>query len=62
MFLIRHFIAPCSVILAVGSTAAVAAPAPAARHHKDISSVTAVAAARDRATAASFRAIEGEIQ
>lgn len=50
MFLIRHFIAPCSVILAVGSTAAVAAPAPAARHHKDISSVTAVAAARDRAT------------
>jgi hypothetical protein len=46
MFLMRHFIAPCSVILAMVSTPAGAAPASTARHHADVSSVTVPKAAR----------------
>lgn len=43
MFLTHQFIATCSVILALGSTAAVSE----ARHHEDVSPVTVSAPARD---------------
>jgi hypothetical protein len=46
MFVKHQFIATCSVIFALESTAAAAAPATKASHHEDVSSVTVSAPAK----------------